>query len=153
MKEAKKVYLDACSLCRPFDDQRYLRIRLETEAVNLILSKIKEGKYKMLVSPVHIKEIEAIENNFERIEILELLKKYGESINWNMQKTRQIAEDLIKKGLGVADAAHIAFAQQAGALFISCDDKLLKKCLKRLKNKISIWCGTPVTFCDKEGLK
>jgi hypothetical protein len=72
MKEAKKVYLDACSLCRPFDDQRYLRIRLETEAVNLILSKIKEGKYKMLVSPVHIKEIEAIENNFERIEILEL---------------------------------------------------------------------------------
>ena len=74
MKEAKKVYLDACSLCRPFDDQRYLRIRLETESVNLILSKIKEGKYKMLVSPVHMKEIEAIENNFERIEILELLK-------------------------------------------------------------------------------
>jgi len=77
MKEAKKVYLDACSLCRPFDDQRYLRIRLETEAVNLILSKIKEGKYKMLFSPVHIKEIDAIENNFERIEINEYGKIHG----------------------------------------------------------------------------
>jgi len=43
MKEGKKVYLGACALCRPFDDQRYLRIRLETEAVNLILSKIREG--------------------------------------------------------------------------------------------------------------
>jgi len=30
------VYLDVCALSRPFDDQAFLRIRLETEAVNLI---------------------------------------------------------------------------------------------------------------------
>jgi len=32
----KLIYPDVCALCRPFDDQSYLRIRMETEAVNLI---------------------------------------------------------------------------------------------------------------------
>ena len=33
-----RVYLDVCALCRPFDDQAHMRIRLETEAVQLILA-------------------------------------------------------------------------------------------------------------------
>ena len=37
----KSIYMDVCALSRPFDDQRYPRIRLETEAVNLILLKPK----------------------------------------------------------------------------------------------------------------
>ena len=38
MKKSKKpIYLDVCVLSRPFDDQSFLRIRLETEAVNLML--------------------------------------------------------------------------------------------------------------------
>ena len=35
----KSIYIDVCALSRPFDDQSFLRIRLETEALNLILSK------------------------------------------------------------------------------------------------------------------
>jgi hypothetical protein len=27
----RRVYLDVCTLCRPFDDQTHIRIRLETE--------------------------------------------------------------------------------------------------------------------------
>jgi len=34
---SKFIYLDVCSLSRPFDEQSAIRIRLETEAVNLIL--------------------------------------------------------------------------------------------------------------------
>ncbi|MCL4321813.1 MAG: hypothetical protein M0016_00195 [Deltaproteobacteria bacterium] len=29
----KLIYIDVCALCRPFDDQSLLRIRLETETV------------------------------------------------------------------------------------------------------------------------
>jgi predicted nucleic acid-binding protein len=50
----------------------------------------------------------------------------------------------------VADAAHIAFAEKTGASFISCDDRLVRKCLK---HKIEVWCGNPVAFCEKEELK
>ena len=42
----KSVYLDVCALCRPFDDQSYLRIKMETEAVNLILAKVKKVSIK-----------------------------------------------------------------------------------------------------------
>lgn len=56
----------------------------------------------------------------------------------------------MKLGFGVADAAHIAFAEQLNAQFITCDDKLIKK---SIKYKISVWCGNPVTFCEKENLR
>ena len=45
------IYLDVCTLSRPFDEQHYLRIRLETEAFNLILSRVRKNDYKLLVSP------------------------------------------------------------------------------------------------------
>jgi len=34
-----KIYLATCCLNRPFDDQRQPRVRLESEAVTLILEK------------------------------------------------------------------------------------------------------------------
>ncbi len=40
-----KVYLDVCCLNRPFDDQRQSRIRLESEAVLLILARCKSGEW------------------------------------------------------------------------------------------------------------
>jgi predicted nucleic acid-binding protein len=147
---SKSIYIDVCALSRPFDDQNYMRIRLETEALNLILLKIREGKLKLLFSPVHIIEIEAIPDTFERIELQTILNKLGVPIKGDMSKIRARAEDLVSSGFGIADAAHAAFAEYSGAEFISCDAKLLKKCLTF---KTKVWCGNPVSFCEKEGLK
>jgi len=83
---SKLIYLDVCALCRPFDDQSFLRIRMETEAVNLILSKVKENFYQMVVSPVHMKEMEAIQDEIERIQLITLLNKYGNSVKVNLKK-------------------------------------------------------------------
>jgi len=47
------IYCDVCVLSRPFDDQSFLRVRLETEAANLILSKVKSEKYRLVASPIH----------------------------------------------------------------------------------------------------
>ena len=88
----KEIYLDVCSLCRPFDDQSYARIRIETDAVNLILSKVRIKKYVMLKSPVHIKEIEAIDNDFERLELFNLINTYGTMPQWD-QDLRQDHKD------------------------------------------------------------
>ena len=146
----KLIYLDVCALCRPFDDQSYLRIKLETEAVNLIIAKIKEGIYNFVVSPVHFKEIKAITEEIEQIHLLSFLDKYGIKVKINPKEAMKRAEELLKLKFGIADAAHVAFSEIAGAEFISCDDQLLKKCKK---NKIKIWCGNPVDFCLKEDLK
>ncbi len=146
----KLIYMDVCALSRPFDEQSFMRIRLETEAVNLILSKVRESELRLLISPVHWKEIEAIQDVVERIELEAILSGLGEPTRGDLPKIQARAEGLVRLGFGVADSAHIAFAEYSGAQFISCDEKLLKKCLT---NKIKVWCGNPVSFCEKEGLK
>lgn len=146
----KLVYLDVCTLCRRFDNQSYLRIRLETAAVNLILSKVQSGQLGLIASPVHFQEIESISESQERAELETILTNIGHNIEVDLHKTRERAEKLIEYGLGVADAAHVAFAEQIGTPFISCDDRLIKKCLK---NNIKVWVGTPIAFCEKENLK
>ena len=103
-----------------------------------------------MVSKAHTKEIEAIPDVFERIELQTLLERLGEPVKVNLTKTRKRAEELVELGFGIADAAHVAFAEQAQAQFISCDDTLIKKCLN---HDINVWCGNPVAFCEKEGLR
>ena len=76
----RAIYLDVCALCRPFDDQGYARIRFETDAVNLILEKIRGGKYTFVVSPVHRKEINAIADAFERLDLLTMLEAIGKPV-------------------------------------------------------------------------
>ena len=145
-----RLYMDVCTLGRPFDDQAYLRIRLETEAVNLILLKVRDGVLKLLTSPVHAVEIGAIEDTVERFELQTILREWGEPVRGDWLKIRARAEDLVGLGFGVADAAHVAFAEWGEAQFISCDDKLLRKCST---HEIRVWCGNPVSFCEKEGIK
>jgi predicted nucleic acid-binding protein len=147
---SKLIYVDVCALSRPFDDQGFMRIRLETEAVSLILSKTKEGYFRLLVSSAHDLEIRAIDDAVERIKLQTILSEIGEPIKGNLSKIRARAEELVRVGFGVADAAHVAFAESYGAEFITCDDKLIKK---SLMHKIDVWCGSPLAFCEKEGLR
>jgi len=145
-----KIYLDVCALCRPYDDQSYMRINLETIAVQLIFSAIDQNVYDLVYSPVHVKEISVISNQVERFELYHLLQDTGKFINVDKVQVRQRAEKLVSTGLGVADAAYLVFAEAAEAAFISCDDKLCKKCGAL---DLAIWTGNPLAFCDKEGLR
>ena len=146
----KHIYLDVCALCRPYDDQSYMRINLETIGVQLIFSAIDQNIYDLVYSPVHIKEISAISDQIERFELYHLLQETAKFIDHDKMQTRKRAEKLVSTGLGVADAAHLVFAETIGADFITCDDKLCKKCRAL---DLAIWTGNPVAFCDKEGLR
>ena len=53
-----RIYLDVCCLNRPFDDQRQDRVRLESEAVLLILSRIENGEWEWVSSQVVDLEIQ-----------------------------------------------------------------------------------------------
>jgi len=73
MEEPKKIYLDVCALARPFDDVSFIRIRLEAEAVNLILAHVHKRLYKIVFSPVHVREISDIPEDYEREQLLMFL--------------------------------------------------------------------------------
>jgi predicted nucleic acid-binding protein len=145
----ERVYLDVCALCRPFDDQVQMRIRLETEAVQLILSYVRSGNLVLIVSSAHDIEIGAMDNAVERERLLSTLDEVGCRIAFNSHAVRRRAEEWTGKGLGPADAAHLAFAEAAQASFITCDERLLRQC-RRVRPKV--WFGTPIAFCARENL-
>ena len=150
MPKTHRVYIDVCALCRPFDNQDQMRIHLETAAVLLIIGHVRSKVLTMIVSPVHDVEIAAIKEVAERDHLQLLLQEIGTRISFDLPQARQRTEQLVQQGLGPADAAHLALAEQAGSDFVSCDDRLLRKC-RRIRP--SIWCGSPITFCEKENLR
>jgi hypothetical protein len=86
----------------PFDDQTQIRIRLETEAVQLILSHVRSGDLDLMISPVHDIEIRAISDPIEREHLLSLLGETGEHVGVDIPLVRQRAEQLAQEGLGPA---------------------------------------------------
>ena len=144
-----KLYLDICTLCRPFDDQHRMRIRLETDCYFLIMQAIQEETYELLYSKVHEKEIAAINNMLERTEIIETIYQNGKQCSGDFQVLRKRADDLVNAGLGIADAAHVAFAEVNADFFISCDDRLIKR---SKREKVNVIVMTPLEFCVQENL-
>lgn len=144
------LYLDVCTLCRPFDDQSAMRIQLETNAYYLILQAVQDMIWKMVVSSVHFQEVNAIEDLQERHEILGILNRFGKSRDHEVDSVRTRAEALHTIGFGIADAAHLAVAEATADYFISCDDKLLKKCRRE---QMQIETFNPVEFTIRENLR
>jgi len=144
------VYLDVCALCRPYDDQSQIRIRLETDAIQLILSHVRSGELLLVISPAHDVEINAIVDVTGRQRLVSLLRQIGSRLTFDLRQARDRAEQLVRRGLGLADAAHLAFALEAKAAFITCDDRLLRQC-RRIG--LDVWFGTPEAFCDEENLR
>lgn len=101
-------------------------------------------------SKVHLIEINVIDDDFERIDLLELLDNYGKSVKIDENKLKLRIIDLLSYNFGIADAAHIAFSEIYGSIFITCDDKLLNKCHKFIT---LIKCYNPLSFCESENLK
>ncbi|MBI3193582.1 MAG: hypothetical protein HYZ34_03820 [Ignavibacteriae bacterium] len=144
----KKLYIDVCALCRPFDNQHVLRLRLETDAVLLITENIRSGNYEMVISDVHFKELSQIEDYQERTEIMTFLNTYGKKNLYDKVAMKKRTKELRTLHIKVADAAHFAIAEKTADVFISTDDALLKKSKKNGK----IISLNPIEFCSQENL-
>ena len=116
----------------------------------MILANVRAGKLEMYVSPVHAVEIDANPATEERSYLRLLLAEIGVPITADFVTTRARTEALADAGMGIGDAAHVAFAEAAEAAFITVDDRLRKQC-RRLA--VKVWYGTPLAFCDKENLR
>ncbi|OQW87383.1 MAG: hypothetical protein BWK78_09060 [Thiotrichaceae bacterium IS1] len=57
---------------------------------------------------------------------------------------------LKQQGLKVADAAHLALAEQVSDVLITVDDRFLKFCRR---TNLTLWCATPPQFCEQENLR
>ena len=104
----------------------------------------------MVISQMHFREIESIEDIKEKIQVVNLLDIHGKEPKYNFGNVRKRADEFSKKNFGIADAIHLAFAEQSANYLITCDDKFIKR---SKRSKINIEVLNPIEFCIKEELK
>lgn len=143
-----KIYLDACCLNRPFDDQRQPRIRLESEAILLILQKLHQREWEWAASEVLMYELGQTVD-VERKERLLLLAGQSHQVVENNEKILKRAEKLEVSGFGSYDAIHLASAEQARVdVFLTTDDGI-EKIANRKKDVLSFVVANPVTWLEQ----
>ena len=121
------IYLDNCCFNRPFDDQKQIRIRIETEAKLLIQGEIIADRLQLAWS--YILDYENSANPFpERKETIANWKIRA-TVDTNQTKTLlDLARHLMTIGIKAKDSLHIASSVAMHCeYFITCDDFLIKK--------------------------
>ena len=121
-----RIYLDVCCLNRPFDDQRQERIRLEAEAVLLILGRCEVGAWQWLRSAVVEEEVNKTPSSERRARVRNMLSGvHGTVALTDVAIAR--AQELKAMGFRTYDALHLACAEQAMVdIFLTTDDHVLR---------------------------
>jgi predicted nucleic acid-binding protein len=132
-----KIYLDACSLQRPFDDKTQIRILLESEAVLGIITYFENKKIDLINSEVLEYEIARIPNNLRRLNSINVLSAANIYVKLNTVIEKN-AKTFSENGIMPLDALHLASAEYAKTdYFCTCDDKLIIRA-RRVNLKLKI---------------
>jgi len=122
-----RIYLDCCSLQRPFDDRSQPRIAVEAEAVLVILALCESDRLKLISSDALLFEISRIPYQDRKADALAILEIAKEAVALTT-KIESLARRFGALGLKPLDALHLAFASGSKVdYFCTCDDKVLKK--------------------------
>ena len=143
-----KVYLDACCLNRPFDDQSQPRVRLETEAISLILEKLTQGEWEWVGSEILLHEVGQNPDLENRQRAL-LFASLAQQVIEITEKVLRRAEELEEAGFDSYDAVHLASAETGKAdVFLTTDDQILKVA-NRKKSLFSLIVENPVKWLEE----
>ncbi|NBC00108.1 MAG: PIN domain-containing protein [Bacteroidetes bacterium] len=121
------VYLDTCSIQRPFDDQSQLRVALEAEAVLQLIQLAEQQQLELLGSEMLLVETEQNPHARRRRFALEVIALAVYTVETSEEIERR-ARAYDKVGIQPADAVHLASAVEAEAdAFCTTDDQLLRR--------------------------
>lgn len=142
------VYLDVCCLQRPFDDLSQVRVRLEAEAVALILSYVEENRISLYSSEVIEYEVNQITNQRRANRVQAMIMLASRRIAPDEFIVARAAE-ITNLGFAALDALHLACAEIGKAsVFLTTDDRLLKRAL-RYRAQVSISTANPLTWLQE----
>jgi predicted nucleic acid-binding protein len=143
-----KIYLDTCCLNRPFDDQNQLRVRLEAEAVTLVLERLHQHKWEWVGSEILVSELEQTKDDERRERLLLLSGQVHEVVEMD-ERILTRAEKLEASGYDSYDAIHLASAERAKVdVFLTTDDNLLKVANQN-KKAFSFMVVNPVKWLEE----
>ncbi|NEO72361.1 PIN domain-containing protein [Moorena sp. SIO3H5] len=143
-KNSYKIYLDVCCLNRLYDDQSQLRIRLESEAISEIIVNCQLGKWELIISTIIESEISKTPLETRREKVRESLS-IGKTKIFLTQSILTRAKELTTFSFKKYDALHVASAEGHADIFLTTDDRLLRKSIT-YKNQLNIIVANPVTW-------
>lgn len=144
-----KLYLDTCCLNRPFDDPSQDRIRLEAEAVLIVLNHVSLGDWELIVSDVLEEEILQHPNKARRERLMAVLAPVQNWIRADAE-IKERALTLQEWGFQPYDSLHVACAEAGGAdVMLTTDDKMLAV-YKRYANRVHSRLLNPLKLLDEE---
>jgi predicted nucleic acid-binding protein len=121
------IYLDMCSLQRPFDDKRQLRELIEADAVLGIIALCESGQAELVSSEALDFENGRNPHLDRRTYVREVLDQAGRYVQLSPE-IEDRARALRDAGIKPLDALHLACAIESRAdYFCTCDDRLLKR--------------------------
>ena len=144
-----KIYLDVCCLNRPFDDQSQDRIRLEAEAVLLILIRVQNEDWIWYSSDVVFDEIEQTPDSKRRERVMQL-NAHASDVYRLSETDIARAKVLTSLGFSNMDALHIACAESCGAgVFLTTDDRLFRRAA-RLAEQLQVVVENPLHWLVRQ---
>ena len=143
------VYLDTCCLNRLFDDQRQLRVRLETEAVRAVLQAVVAGDVRWLGSTAVDLEVGANPNAERRQRVGALAVLATDRIDLG-EADRGRARAFEAAGLRAFDALHLTAAERGGAdALLTTDDRFVQRAA-RLAGTLRVRVLNPTAWAAQE---
>lgn len=143
-----RVYLDVCCLNRPFDDQTQDRIRLEAEAVLLILRHLESGDWHFIGSEAIELEINRTPDHERQRRVRLLAAHIYETVQLGALEISR-ARELEQIGFHALDALHIACAEAGSAdVFLTTDDQLLRLA-GRAAQQVHVLVANPLGWLAK----
>jgi hypothetical protein len=140
-----RIYLDNCVLNRPFDDQSQERIRLETEAIILLLARLERKEWTWLGSQALELEIEKMPDAEQQLRLRHVMEFVSLTLEIGEQELAR-ARELQRLGFVGFDAIHLACAEIGKAdVFLTTDDRLLRLA-KRQTKKLSVKVENPLDW-------
>ncbi|MBF0102514.1 MAG: PIN domain-containing protein [Desulfobacterales bacterium] len=128
-----RIYIDNCCFNRPYDNQIYDIIRLETEAKIFVQNCIKDNKIELVWSFILDFENSANPYKERRESIKEWRSISAENIK-PTEKIRNYANELKNLyGIKPKDSLHVACAIEAKCKYFLTTDKILIKKTMKLK--------------------
>lgn len=145
-----RLYLDVCCLNRPFDDQSQDRIRLEAEAVRVILARLQARDWHWTGSEVVNLEIERTPDAERRSRVKLIAQRAHSTVPVGPAEVARGLE-LERLSFRAFDALHLACAEAAQVnVFLTTDDGLLRKA-SRHKAVLRVRVMNPLLWSREAG--
>ena len=143
-----RIYLDVCCMNRLFDNHSQERVRIESEAISLILGRVQRTECEWITSETVDLEVDRTQD-FERRTRLQLLTGPTQRKIIVSGTEEERALFLVGLGFDAYDALHLACAESGGAtVFLTTDHRLLRKAI-RIAGQLQIRVVNPLVWVQE----